>query len=221
MHSLVHTSRGGADIVLYELGQLHRVLHILVLHVLEHDVRLGGVGVESLIARLIVRLERDYGVLALGHVEVVSGAVHTQGVHLKALDRLSLRHGIRVDRYEQVRLRAVGDVRPSLQGDELVSLARVDDIDVRTVLLNIPAEGQRHLEVDVLLLRDGSNRAGVASAMARIYHQGEFLVGRHEACVHEVRGEKQKRSNQRHGSHRSADAAPYGMSMPSACINYV
>ena len=46
---------------------------------------------------------------------------------------------------EDIRFVSVGNDCALFQGDEDVCLARVDDVDVRTVALHIASEGQCHL----------------------------------------------------------------------------
>ena len=56
----------------------------MILYELKHDIALRGVGVEALIALLIVLFIQDDLILALGHSQIVGSTVHTQRIGLHA-----------------------------------------------------------------------------------------------------------------------------------------
>ena len=77
MHSFVGAS-GLSVIFLDGVGQFGALLHVLVLHEIENDIAFGRVGVEARIAFLVVFFVKDYGVFALGHIEIFAGASHSE-----------------------------------------------------------------------------------------------------------------------------------------------
>ena len=175
---------------MYGLGQLYALVHVGALHKLEHDVALCRVGIEALIGLLIVFLHRDDGVLALGHVKIVLGAVHTKGVGLKALHLMSHRHGVGVYGYKEVGVVLIGYGSPVVQRYEHIGLACVNHFHVAAVLFYISAEGQCHTEVDVFLLRLGTLCANVVTAMTGVYNKRECFVC---ATCHGANSHKKKR----------------------------
>ena len=70
----------------------------------------------------------------------------------------------------------VGNVGTFMQRDEHVGLAGVDDFYVGAVLLHIAAKGQRHIQVDVLLLGPIGTGTSVLSAMSGINDKGELML---------------------------------------------
>ena len=84
LDTFVDASSLSTGTTLDEFGQFDALCHILVLDELEHDIALGGVGVETLIALLIVLLIEDNLVLSLSDGEVVGCTVHTQRIGLHA-----------------------------------------------------------------------------------------------------------------------------------------
>ena len=71
----------------------------------------------------------------------------------------------------------VGDIGPGMQRDEDIRLARVDDFHIRTVALHQPSEGQRHVQIDGLLLRNGPHGSRIMTAMTGIDDQRKLLAG--------------------------------------------
>ena len=183
MGTHVLPARGTAYAALHELGQLYAHLHVLVLNELEHDVALCRIGVVALIGLLVVFLQEDDGVLALGHLQVLHHAVllaralaAPEGVGLEAAGYVPL--GQRVDVYgdKQVGLGVVGYLGTFVQLYEAVGLAGIYDVYIGAVALYQLSEGEGILQRQVLLLRDGSLRAGVVASVAGIYHQRELLA---------------------------------------------
>ena len=194
MGTLVLTVRGLTHIALHILGQFHRVLHILVLDKLEHDVALRRVRVVAVVGLLIVPLQIDDGILTLGHFEILHHAVlfsrapaSAQRIGLEAAHDTPL-HRIDMDGDEQVGLRAVGYLCPAVEFHEAVGLPGIDDPYVRAVLLHEPPEGQGEFQCQVLLLHlplaDGTR---VVAAVTSIDDQRELLArstGRHRKAYH-------------------------------------
>ena len=174
-----------ADILLHILGQFDAVLHVLVLDKLKHDIALGRVRVVAMIGLLIVLLEVDHSVLTFSHLQVLH---HTrlltrpfagaQRIGLEPSGNPSLRQGVDVERNKEVGLSLIGDFRPSVKLHKLICLTRIDHLHVRTLLLHQPSEGQRKLQRQVLLVRDGTLGPGVAAAMSGIDHQRKLLISR-------------------------------------------
>ena len=81
-----------------------------------------------------------------------------------------------MDGYKEVGLVAVGNVGTGVQGHEHIGLTGIDDPHVRTVALYQSAEGQRHVQVDVLLLRDGAHGTSIRTSVTRINYQRKFLA---------------------------------------------
>ena len=82
-----------------------------------------------------------------------------------------------MDRDKQVGLVTVGDVGTGMQGDEHIGLAGVNHLDIRAVLLHQSSEGQRHIQVDNLLLSDGAYCSGIMSAVSGVNHQRKAFIG--------------------------------------------
>lgn len=83
-----------------------------------------------------------------------------------------------MDGDEEVGLVAVGDVGALFKGNEYVGLAGVDHLDVATVGLDEFAEGECHIEVDVLLLGICADGTGVVAAVAGIDNQLKLVGAR-------------------------------------------
>ena len=149
----------------------------MVLHEFKHDVALRRVGVEALVALLIVFLVQDYLVLALSHCQVVGSPVHTQCVGLQSSRDVTLGQCIGMYGDKEVGLVLVGNVGTGVQRHEDIRLAGVDDLYVRTVLLHQPAKGQCHIQVDGFLLGDFAHRTCIVSAVSGVDDQREALVG--------------------------------------------
>ena len=212
LDTLVDTTGSPTGALLHELGQLHAVGHIMVLHEFEHDIAFSRVGVEALIALLVVFLYQDDRVLALGDIQVVGSAVHTQRIGFQASSNASARQRIGMDGNEQVGFVAIGDVSPFMQRHEDIGLARVDDPHVRTLTFHLSSKGQRHLQIDGFLLRDGSHRSGIVSSMTGINDQRKLLIGCHSSDSHQ---QHHTQKNYKPISHHSllififADAVPH------------
>ena len=173
------------DIPLHILGQFHRILHVLVLNELKHDITLRRVRVIALIGLLIVFLQEDHGVLTLSDLQVLQHTgllscplTRSQSIGLEATRHLTLRQGVDMDGDEEVGLVLVGDLRPTVEFHEGIGLAGIDDLHVRTILLDHLSEGQGIPQRQVLFLHltltDGTR---IKAAMSGIDHQCEGLIG--------------------------------------------
>ena len=83
-----------------------------------------------------------------------------------------------MDGDEEVGLVLVGDLRPTVEFHEGIGLAGIDDLHVRTILLDHLSEGQGIPQRQVLFLHltltDGTR---IKAAMSGIDHQCEGLIG--------------------------------------------
>ena len=77
---------------------------------------------------------------------------------------------------EEVGLVSVGYVGTSMKGNEHVGLSGVDDFDIGTVALHILAKGQRYLQIDVFLVREGSLGTGIVAAVPRVDDERKLRV---------------------------------------------
>ena len=87
MHTFIHATGQRAHVLLKQFGESHTLLHVMILHKLEHDVALRRVGVIAHIMLLIVFLHEDDRVLTLCHIEVCLCAVRasvSKGVGFEA-----------------------------------------------------------------------------------------------------------------------------------------
>lgn len=81
-------------------------------------------------------------------------------------------------RYEEIGIRPVGDIGSFLQGYEHIRLTGVHHPDIWLVALHVSSESQRHRQVDVLFLRDGSQGSRVMSSVTSIDNERKTIVGR-------------------------------------------
>ena len=179
------------------LGEDEAVLQVCVLHQAEEDVGLRVRRVETLVARLVVILEQDHGVLPLAQFQVLAEQVVplaaglSQAVDGIAAGRRALRLRVHVYGDEKVRADVVGDVRPAAQGHERVVGAREDDLDAGKGLVDLLREALGDVQGDVLLvgLLVQTDTSGVMAAMAGVDDDGGKLqpilrksAVRHDAC---------------------------------------
>lgn len=180
--TLVETPRGSADALLEEACQLDTALHVLILDELEHDVALGRV-VEPLIALLIVFLHVDDRVLALGHLKVfldallAGGLTAPEGVGLVAMHGRTFRHGIDVNRHEEVGLVLIGYLGTLPEFKETVGGACIDDFHVGTVALYNLSEGQCIAQGERLLLAHLADAASVLATVSGIDDKHKLAGG--------------------------------------------
>ena len=182
VHALVFAACVVLVLTLNESRQFHALLHVLVLHQFKDDVTLHLLGVEALVRFLVACLVGDDTVLALGHFEIGFRAGHTESIGLRPLNGLVFPRRIGVDGDKEVGLVLVGNIHTALQGQEYIGLARVDNFHVGAVAFDQSSEGQGHVEIDILLLGDGSHGTRVVPSMAGINHQhklARILVGLH------------------------------------------
>ena len=76
-----------------------------------------------------------------------------------------------MDRDKEVGLVLIGNLRTPIQLNKLIRLAGIHHLDIWTILLHQSAEGQRHLQREVLLLGYSSHGTGIASTMTSIDNQ--------------------------------------------------
>ena len=176
MHAAVRTVEMAHKMFLYLCSELQRLVHEVILHQFEHDIRIDGVRVEALIGSLIVRLEFHHGILTHGYVEVFLRFLISEDEGLYAFGGFVLR-GVGVNGDEQVGIILIGDVRALLQGDEDVGRTRIDDVHVRVLLLQQPSHFEREGKVEILLLRESSYCPRVLSSVPCIKDDGIGFVG--------------------------------------------
>ena len=175
MHPPVYPSARVVELVLHQGCQADTLLHILVLHEFENNVGFRRIGIKPGIARLVVVLIQDDGVLALGHLQVGIGLGQTQCPGGCPTGRMVIGQGIGMDRDEQVRLGLVGYRGTTVQGDKDIALAGIEHLHIRTILFNQLPYGQGHPQVDVLLLRDAPDGTGVMASMPGVDDQHEVF----------------------------------------------
>ena len=97
---------------------------------------------------------------------------------------MSLGQCVGVDGDKQVGLVLVGNVGTRMQRNKHVRLAGVYHLHVRTVLFHQFTEGQRHIQVDGLLLGNLAHCASVIATVSGINDQGKPFVGSNNAHCH-------------------------------------
>ncbi len=81
-----------------------------------------------------------------------------------------------MDRYKQVSLRFVRDVRPLFQGNKSVIRSCIDNLGIRQFLLDQFSQPQRHVQAQVFLHQSRwPNRSRVVSAVSRVNHDAPNL----------------------------------------------
>ena len=151
-----------------------------------------------MIGLLVVFLQEDNGILALGHFKVLqhtgllAGALAgTEGIGLEAVRYLALGQCVDMDGDEEVSLVLIGYLCPSVQLHELVCLTGIDHIHVGTVLLYQSSEGQGHTQGQCLLIHLTALSPGIPAPMSGIDDKCEPLacsIGRHrkqQGCYHQ------------------------------------
>lgn len=83
-----------------------------------------------------------------------------------------------MDTDKQVRIVGVDDVRTLLEREEDIRLASIDHLNIGELLAQEFPHEERHLEVEVLLLRDFAHRTRVFAAVPRIDNDGKGLLRR-------------------------------------------
>ena len=170
------------ELVLHCSGKLHAAFHVLVLHELEHDVRLHRRGVEAFVAGRIIVFQQNHGVFAHGHVKVRFRLRKPEYERLRAHRRFA-GGSVGVDRDEQICVVLVGQFGTVKQRRVRVALASIQHLHVRMLPLNECPQLECDSQVEFLLLRNGSQRTRVAPAMPGVYHQCERrLPPRHAPC---------------------------------------
>ena len=128
---------------------------------------------------LIVLLDQDDRVFSLRHIKVVGYPVHTEGICLQSHSPCALGQGVGVYGDEEVGLVAVGNVGSLMERDKDVGFACVYDFHLWAVVLHESSEGERHVEVDILLLGESAKSACVMTSMSGVDDERETLLGCH------------------------------------------
>ena len=124
---------------------------------------------------LIVLFYKDYRVLTLSHLKVVTGSVHTESVGFKAPCYLFAWQGVGMYRDKEVCFRLVGYLSPFVKSHKFVRLPRIDDSHVRAVTLYVCPECEGCAEVYVFLFCFGSYSPCIMSAVSGINDEGKFF----------------------------------------------
>ena len=188
MYTLVRTPGTFTHAALNHSCQIHAALHVLTLDKLEDDVTLWRFRVETFISLLESLLHRDNRVLSHRHIQIVLGAVHTQGIGFKATSHLAGWQCIGMHRDKQVGIGTVGNIRTFMKRHKLILRTGVDDPHLGHVLFHIFTEAQSHGKIHVFLLRHGASRTRIMTTMTRVDNQRKTLVGckcRHYQHAHQ------------------------------------
>ena len=136
-----------------------------------------------MIRLLIILLQENHRVLALGHLKVLQHTslltrplTHAKRIGLETMSRTPSWQGIDMNGDKEVGLVLVGNLCPAVQLHKTVCLSGIDHFDIRTVALHHSAESQRITQCQVLLLRDSPHCSGIMSAMPRINNQRKPVV---------------------------------------------
>ena len=79
---------------------------------------------------------------------------------------------------KEVGLGLVGYISTGMQRYKHISLTGVNDLHILAVLLHHSSEGQRHIQVDMFLFRNGTNGPSIMTAMSGVNHQRKGLIFR-------------------------------------------
>ena len=171
--SLLYAAVGAVEVademLLHLRRELQRLIHEVILHQLEHDIGVDGVGVKTLIGGLVVRLEFHHGVLAHRYVEVLLRLLRSEDEGLHTLGVLVLR-GVCMDGDKEVGIVLVRDVGAGLQRNEHIRRAGIDDVQIGVLLLEQSAHFEHERQVQVFLLRELTYRTRVFTAVTGIEH---------------------------------------------------
>ena len=209
LYALVLTPSVRSVLLLDAARQVYALLHITVLHELKDNVTLGAVRVETGIGFGIVLFVCDYGVFTLRHLKVFFSAGNTKGESLRTIHLLATRHSVGVNRHEEVGIIAVGNRRTLLERHKLIRAARINHLHLGALLLDQLTKGQRHIEVNRLLLRLLTHGSGILTAMTGINNQGELLLskGREGKCHNKREAKRQKGDDL--FKHKSCKVTPF------------
>ena len=178
LYTAVRAVKMAHEMLLHLGRELQGLIHEIILHQLEHDIRIDGIGVKAMIGCFIVRLELHHGVLAHGDIEVFLRFLGTEDEGLHAFGVLILR-SIGMDGDKEVGIVLIRDIGAGLQRNEDVRGAGIDDIQIRVLLFEQRADLEHQGEVEIFLLREPPYRTRVFTAMPGIKHHGVALR-RHE-----------------------------------------
>ena len=167
------------------LSHAQGLIHIAVLHQLEHDIGVNRVGVKALIGCLVIRLELHDRILPHGYVEVRFHSIGTEDESLHTPRFFFLRR-VGMDRDEEVSVRFIGNVRTLLERDKDICRTGIYDVHIGILLIDLFSHRQYQLEVEVFLLGEFSHRARVFSAVSGVEDEGIGLLRhkgeRQESC---------------------------------------
>ena len=162
-------------LTLNKRSKVKRLIHIRVLHQLKHDIRINRVRVEALVSRLVVRLQLDDGILPHRYIKVLLHLVRSQNKRLNPLRRFRFRR-VSMNADKQIRFMLIHYVCAFLQGQKDIRRACINEIDLREVFLDeLPCQ-QRHIKVQILLIRNPPYCTCIFPAVSGIYHHGERLI---------------------------------------------
>ena len=133
LHAPVGTVEMTDKAFLHLLRELERLVHETVLHQLEHNIRINGIGVETLISGLIIRLQFHHSILTHRHVEVFLHLLRSENEGFHTFGFLAGR-SVRVDGDKEVRVVLVGYIRARLERNKLIRCTGIYHFHVRILL---------------------------------------------------------------------------------------
>ena len=134
LHAAVGTVEMPHEMFLYLRSELQGLVHEIILHQLEHDIRVNRVRVEALIGRLVVRLQLHHRVLTHRHIEVLLRFLVTEDKRLHTFRGFVFRC-VSVNGDEQVGIVLIGNVGARLQRNEHIRRTRIYHIHIGILLL--------------------------------------------------------------------------------------
>ena len=174
LHAAVRTVEMPHEAFLDLLGKLERLVHETILHQFEHDIRIDRIGVETLVRRLIIRLEFHHGVLTHSDIEVFLHFLRSENKSLNALGIFRCR-SVSMDRDEEVCVVFVRYIRARLERDEHIRRTGVHNVYIRVLLIKQFAYFENQRKVEIFLERELTYRSRVLTAMSGIEDDGIVL----------------------------------------------
>ena len=176
-HAAVLSIEVSDETFLHLLGKTQGLIHVAVLHQLEHDIGVNRVRVKALVGRFIIRLEFHHGVLTHRHVEILLHFLGSEDEGLHASRGFVLRR-VGMDGDKEVGVILVGNIRAGLQRDEDIRRACINDVDIGVLLVEFLANLEHELEVEIFLLGEFPDRSGVFASVTRIQNDGILFLRR-------------------------------------------
>ena len=176
-HAAVFPIEVSDETFLHLLGKTQGLIHIAVLHQLEHDIGVDGVRIEALVGRFIIRLEFHHGVLAHRHVEVLLHFLGSEDKGLHTTWRFVLRR-VRMDGDKEIGVILVGNIRAGLQRNKDIRRACINDVDIGVLLVEFLADLEHQFEVEIFLLGEFPDRSGVFASVTRIQNNRILFLRR-------------------------------------------